>query len=345
MMKKRRIILCLTLLAAFTCAGCSGKKEETAPASEETAAEAEEPEEKIPEFTEEDEAKLYNLYIDINNSMVGRYNDVLERYFEYVDFQEEFTLFKDYYSGISMISTFYDAMDEADELAARKPEKSELDEIYIELSPVMRKLAETLDEVAEYTEEDSFEQDDFARGRELHAVIWENYSEYERLGTEFLNALGAEASGKREEDMEQMQQEGYEATYAIMKMIDTAQQIQTAVYEQGIDDSNMLELDVDALQPLYDQFMEERQTVLEHMADTDAMYEEGYPVNSAYYATFEDGVEKAGEELEEIFKNVREQKAPGSIQIESSFIVSGTIGGFDAKISAMIDDYNTMLSY
>ena len=49
----------------------------------------------VPEgvLDEETAQRLYNIYIDINNAMLGRINDSLIRYFTYVDVEsEEFKL-------------------------------------------------------------------------------------------------------------------------------------------------------------------------------------------------------------------------------------------------------------
>ncbi len=344
----------MTVLAAagvmVLATGCSGK--ETAVVSDEgtnetaEVQETEVEEEEPAALTEEEEQELYNLYIEINNTMVGRLGDSLGKYFEYIDYQEEFTVLKDFYFCYSISEGLFEDLDRADELVAKKPEKSELDEAYVALSPVVRELGTVLNEVQEYTDEDSWQTDDYAKGKELHARVWASCTQYEQLGADFVDKLGGVASEQREADLEQMKEEGYVVTYSITKMITTAQEIQTAIYDQGIeDDSMMLELDTAALQPLYDQYMEEVETVLGYLNDEEALSNEGYPTMSAYFVTFEDAVENSAEELKEVFRKVAEQEAPSGISIINAFTVDGSIAGFDSKVSAMIDDYNKMISY
>lgn len=347
-MRRKLAAACAVMMIAATVAGCAGKT--PAASADETDQEAsvqeEEPEEEPADLSEEEEQELYNLYIGLNNTMVGRLSSSLSKYFEYVDFQEEFTLLngEDYFC-YSLESTL-DDMDRADELVARKQEKSEVDDAYVALSPVMRELIQALNDVQEYTDEDSFLEDDFAKGRELHAVVWKSCNEYEPLGTAFVEKLSAVASAQRADDLEQMKAEGYVVTYSLVSMISTAQEIQTAIYEQGIeDDSMMLQLDTEALQPLYDRYMEEVETVLGYLNDEEALTNEGYPTQSAYYVTFEDAVENSAEELKEIFRKVEEQEEPGGYGIVNVFTVDGSIAGFNNKVSAMIDDYNRMISY
>lgn len=347
-MRKKLAAACAVMMIAVTVMGCAGKTPSASADESEASVQEEEPEEEEPAaLSEEEEQELYNLYIDLNNTMVGRLSSSLAKYFEYVDFQEEFTLLdgEDYFC-YSISESTLDDLDRADELVAGKQEKSELDEAYMALSPVVRELIQTLNEVQVYTDEDSFLEDDFAKGKELHAVVWRTCNEYEPLGTDFIDKLGTVASAQREEDMEQMKEEGYEVTYALVSMISTAQEIQTAIYEQGIeDDSMMLQLDIEALRPLYEQYKEEVQTVLGYLSNEEALNNEGYPTQSAYYVTFEDAVENSEKELDEIFRKVEAQEAPGGYGIVNVFTVDGSIAGFNNKVSAMIDDYNRIISY
>ena len=294
---------------------------------------------------EEINSELYNTYIEINNQMVGRFDDVLVSYFEYVDFQEEFVVLEEDYWCLSNISTFYDYMDYANELLDYKSEMDALDEAYLDLYPIMEELAITLDAVAQYTDLKSYVDDDYARGEVYHAVIWEAYAQYEYLSDIFYNELDKVAAVQQKEDMENMKAEGYVATYSIMKLLTTAQEIQDAIYAQGVDDYNLIELDTEALQPLYDQYVEEVQICLGYLADEDLMYEEGFPVNSAYFSTFDDAVGESKVALTELFQRVERQEPVDEFYLDSFFADDGTIAKFDETVSEIINDYNKMLSY
>lgn len=349
-MKNRKLTAVFAALGmALLAAGCSGKT----PAAESTETldtevqEEQEPEEEEPEDLSEEEAQeLYNLYVEVNNYMVGRLSESVGKYFEYIDYQEEFSVLKDDYFCYSISESFFKELDEADELAARRQEKTALDEAFLAFSPSVRELASVLNDVYAYTDEDSWQEDDYEKGRELHGKLWAALDSYGQLGADFIAELDAVASDQRESDLEQMKEEGYVVSYALVKMISTAQEIQAAVYEQGIeDDSMMLQLDTEALQPLYDQYLEEVETVLGYLQDEEALAKEGYPTQSAYYVTFEDAVENSAEELKEIFRKVAEQEEPGGYGIVNVFTVDGSLAGFYNKVSAMIDDYNRIINY
>lgn len=353
MRKKNLLVLCIVAAMIAVIAGCA--KEETASAtaentetdiSEEETKNVEIEEEEPAALTETEENGLYNTYIEINNMMVGRFADVIGRYFEYVDFQEEFVPLRDSFSLYSVISTFYDNMDTADELVEMKAEKTDVDKAYEALSPVMRELAQALDDMEGYMESEQYLEDDFAKAKEYHAVIWKAYADYDVLSIDFIDKLGAVASLKQEEDMATLKEEGYEVTYALVSMIQTAQDLQNAIYDQGImEDSQMLELDVEKIQPLCDQYLEQVETAIGYLEDEEAVVNEGYPVNSAYFATFTQAVKMSGEELKAILQRVEDQEPIGPVNIVNAYTVSGTIAGFDSKVSAMINDYNQMLNY
>lgn len=341
----RKRLAAAVLVMMMVGAGCA--KGDRQVAEEREAARTEEEQSEEPEaepWAEEDEQELYNLYVSINNTMLGRLADSLGKYFDYVEYQEEYSLLDDDYFCYSISDGFFEDLDRIGELLERKEEKSELDEAYLALAPSVRELAEALNEVYEYTDEDSFLEDDYAKGKELHAKVWKSCNEYEALGTDFVNKISEVASGKREEDLKQMQEEGYVVSYAFVRMLTTAQEIQTAIYDQGIEDDTMLlQLDTEALQPLCDQYKEEVQAVLAYLQDEEALEAEGYPTISAYYLTFEEAIENSVGELDEIFQNVAEQKQPSSHAMTNAFIVDGTISGYNAKVSSMVDEYNQLI--
>ena len=351
-MKNRNLLAVLAIVAVTVfAAGCSGKKTETADGQEsagdaQVEAETEEEEQEPAGLTEEEEQELYNLYIRVNNSILDSVNSSLSRYFNYIEYQEEFVKPDGYYDCYSISEYDFESIQKIDELVAKKTEKSEMDEAYITLSPLIQEIGTVLNEIDAYTEEEAYLEDDYAKGAELHASLWKSCEAYENASIDFVVILNDVAAEQRAQDMEMMKEEGYVVTYSLMSMITTAQEIQVAIYDQGIeDDSMMLDLDTEALQPLYDQYMEEVETALAYLEDEEALRNEGYPTQSGYYKTFKEAAENSAEELKEIFRKVAEQEPVSGYSIANAFMVDGSISGFDSKVSAMITDYNRMINY
>ena len=107
MKKKMIFIVAFTLLICnlTACQGTPGTTQRSSDPALKTQAGNSTPKESetpdpVVEFSEEDEQELYNLYVDINNYMVGRLYDSIERYFKYVAFEEEFSLIGNNYSDL-----------------------------------------------------------------------------------------------------------------------------------------------------------------------------------------------------------------------------------------------------
>ena len=302
------------------------------PADEKTVEETE-----APENPEVDENELFNLYVEINNEMVGYFAEVIGSYFEGVEFQEEFGALKEGDWCRSSRSTFYTNMDKANDLVQKKQQKDDLDEMYLALYPVMRELAVTIDRLEDHTS--------YEKRKEYHAVIWKDYNEYMTLADEFISRLGEVADAKREETLEQLEAQGYKGAAAFTRLIMTAQEIQMVIHEQVEDDSQLLELDLEVLQPLYDQYLREAGTCLTLMEDPEEMYQEGFPVQSGAYSMIDGSIENSREALMELFERVKNQEPLSEFELNSAFAADGSITKFDETVTDIIDNYNDMLSY
>ena len=302
-------------------------------ALEEDIAEVEE-ENKAELWTEEDEQELYNLYVQINNEMIGQVGDAIGEYFYHVEYQEEFSVLDDAYTCFLVSDSFFGNLDRAEELLERKEEHLEVDKAYLALSPVARELGEALNEIYEYTDEKTFLEDDFVKGKELHKKFFAYCTEYETLGTTFVEELQELADKRREENLAKIKEDGYEISAALIQMIATAQEIQEEILKQGIEeDAKLLELDTEALKPLCDRYLK----------DSEALEKEGLPTSSVSYKTFQEEAKNSLKELDAIFENVAQQKQPSTYEANNQFTIEGTLTGFYSKVSRMVDDYNQII--
>lgn len=312
-------------------------------ALEEDIAEVEE-ENKAELWTEEDEQELYNLYVQINNEMIGQVGDAIGEYFYHVEYQEEFSVLDDAYTCFLVSDSFFGNLDRAEELLERKEEHLEVDKAYLALSPVARELGKALNEIYEYTDEKTFLEDDFVKGKELHKKFFAYCTEYETLGTTFVEELQELADKRREENLAKIKEDGYEISAALIQMIATAQEIQEEIFKQGIEeDAKLLELDTEALKPLCDRYREEIATVNAYLKDSEALEKEGLPTSSVSYKTFQEEAKNSLKELDAIFENVAQQKQPSTYEASNQFTIEGTLTGFYSKVSRMVDDYNQII--
>ncbi len=302
------------------------------------------------EEAEELEQELYNTYVNVNNFMVGRLHSSLERYFEYVDIeQEEFTLLDaddDYFTCYSLSEYDIRDLDSAYEMASGKSEKDALDEAFLKMYPSASIVIATLNEIEEYTDMKSYLDDDYERAREYHATLMGSLEEYFNTGDAFMEELNTVADARSAEDLERMKAEGYEVFYAMNMVIDLANDIEQELYNQEVWDENILDMDLEKIQPLYDEFVENVEALLEYSKDESKLAAEGIPYNSGYWSIFLSDVKDTKTSLTEVLQKVKD----GEELSYSDMLMTGISGecslsSFDEGLSRMIDDYNGMISY
>lgn len=307
-----------------------------------------------PSLSEEEaealEQELYNTYVNVNNFMLGRLQSSLERYFEYVDIeQEEFTLLDaddDYFTCYSLSEYDIRDLDSAYEMASGKRDKNALDEAFLKMYPSVSIVIATLNEIEEYTDMKSYLDDDYERAREYHATLIGSLEEYFDTGDAFIEELNIVADARSAADLERMKAEGYEVFYAMNMVIDLANDIEGELVSQGVWDANILDMDLEKIQPLYDEFVENVEALLAYSKDESKLAAEGIPYNSGYWTIFISDVKDTKTSLTEVLQKVKDGKP-----LSSSDMMITSIGGqcslssFDAGLSRMIDDYNSMISY
>ena len=351
-MKKKIILIVTFALLICTLTACEGTSGTTQRSSDSTLKtqvgnsspkESETPEPAV-EFSEEDEQELYNLYVEINNYMIGRLNDSMERYFKYVAFEEEFSLTGNNYDCYSLSDSQLDKIEDAYAMASSKSEKTALDEAFLALYPSLTTIFDTLDSIYEYADLKSYMDDDYAKAKEYHAVLWTAYTEYAATGTAFMEELNIVAQERTIESLKVMQEEGYEVFYNINMMFICADTIQAELYYQEITDENLIEMDLEAIQPLYDEFVGYVETILSYKDDSEQLRYEGIPEHSGYWITFLSALKDTKVSLTGIIQRVKDQKPVGEFELKMhAFTGDDTIASFDAGVSKMISDYNNMI--
>ena len=315
--------------------------------SKDSSAEESETPDAASEFSESDELELYNLYVDVYNYMNGRFYDSLDRYFTYVAFEEEFSLLEDYYTCYSLSDTQRKKIEDAYTMASSKNEKNALDESFLEMYPSLTTIFDTLDSIYNYADLKSYMDDDYAKAKEYHAALWSALAEYGTTASIFMTELDIVAQERMVESLQVMKDEGYVVLYDINMMLNCAGAIQTELYNQGITDENLIEMDLEAIQPLYDEFVGYVEEILSYENDSEQLRFEGIPENSAYWHTFLMSLKDTKVSLTGIIQRVKDQKPVSSFDLNTIHAFAGddTIASFYTGVSEMISDYNVMINY
>lgn len=302
------------------------------------------------ELSGEEESELYNTYINVNNFMIGRLQSSLERYFKYVDIeQEEFTLLDandSYFTCYSLSKYEIQNIEDAYEIASRRSDKTALDEAFLNMYPSISIVISTLNEIEEYTDMKSYLDDGYARAQEYHTALMEALPEYFGTGDVFVKELNILANEYETKALEQMKEDGYEAFYAVNMVIGLANDIKAELYSQGVWDENILDMDLEKIQPLYDEFVANVEAVLEYSKDESKLRAEGIPVNSGYWSSFVRDMKDTKTSLTEVLQKVKDGKELSySDTLITSLAGQCSLSSFDTGLSAMINDYNHFISY
>lgn len=209
--------------------------------------------------TEEESYKLddefydkYNCYVTLFNVVNGDLDKAVDHYFdsigedEYLPEKEDFRYQKYIFSGATG-----PAIDAAAGFPEKKP-KLLIDASVSALQPAAKKVWDLLREADAYYAGVKYADDNFARGKELHAAIdaatdelWPLFADFE----EHIDRMGEEVSVRELKDMEA---EGYFITAAMLKLVKTGQAAMLWLNEQDIGDDNIHGLDIEAFQSQYD---------------------------------------------------------------------------------------------
>ena len=290
-----------------------------------------------------DEVELYNNYIEVNNSIVGDVNDAVIGYFDHVADQEEFSPLEEEYWCYRVTDSTLSYLEDSYTMATAKAEKDDADNALIALYEPMKTLCTTINEIDDYTTAKSYYDDDYAKGKELHATLWAALAQYDPLSDTFLNAMDALTEQQHAQDLQQLQDQGQLTLYAMSVAIDDAQAVQTAIYEQDVYDDNILALDVAALQPLYDAFVTSVENCTSALSDGDQLDKEGLS-GVAYVDLFSGSLVEAKVALTDLMQRVKDQKPFDDFDLNGSFAPDASIQNFNEKLSTLIDQYNGIIS-
>lgn len=345
---KKRILLAGTV-CALALSGCQGGSvSNLLPGSKEAVeTETETVEETAPAWEESDELELYNSYINVYNFAADRLADSVTRYFKYVEYQEEFALVegKTDYDNYSIGDHQKEGVEKTYQLLEEKAEKNKLDEAFLQMYPSITKLIDCLNDIYDYTDMKSYLDDDYAKGKEMHSVLWSSMNEYTAAMEGFETELLVAEKEQREKSLQRMQEEGMEALYTINIMIDSAKAVQAELYDQEVFDNNILDMNMEKIQPLYDEFIKNVDMVLEVCSDEAKLSEEGIPIHSAYWSTFLGNMKDTKKSLTSVIQKVKEQTPLTSSDTLINMPGNCSLASYDAGISKMVSDYNHIIDY
>lgn len=284
------------------------------------------------------EQEKYSAYTAVNNFMVDRLQRVIESYFSRVAYQEEFSVSGGNYWCISLGESLTKKLETAHALSEKEPDLGRLDDSFQALYPVLKELMGALDQVYEYAELKSYVDDDYALARELHAVIWRTVNQYPALAGAFMGEVEKAADARLEEALEDFEKNGLVAHYSVLATLLKAKEIQKEIVRQGISDTSLTNLDLEPVQPLYDELVVLVGDTLGYIDDEAQLAREGW--RSASFSIMEDYIKGTKVALTELMQRVREQRPLQSYELNMARSTRGSVSYFYDQLTGLINQYN-----
>lgn len=194
----------------------------------------------------------YNIYVELNNTVVEILDDI-DNYFLVVDTAEEFRFRDDaeYSYGYRIKGFNMDSVEDAELVCNMAPAFETLDGLVEAMLPSMREIMETFDAIND--SEYSYEENQYQKPKENHVRLMACLDEFTAYAYEFLDQVDIIADERNAVYEAKMLEEGRLIIYNFSHMLTLSSQILDEIYDQGIDDYNLTELDLTPVYPLFEE--------------------------------------------------------------------------------------------
>ncbi|MCI8614619.1 MAG: YiiG family protein [Lachnospiraceae bacterium] len=275
----------------------------------------------------------YNYYVELNNQLIEILNSI-DYYYQVVEDAEEFSLLPD--TGLTYGYRVYgnntDTLEDCLLLADMEPSYGDVDALVKEMAQPLGALMQTFLDISSSND---YADNQYQKAKEYHAVIRENTDVVVELGYSFMDAIDEMGDAKTAEEEEKMKAEGNLIIYNASRSISIGKQILDEVYEQGVNDSNLTDLDLTEIQILHDELVEVVADFDAATADNDQLIKESLS-NSRPFDGLYDGLIDA---LEWMMKQVESGTLP---DMSGSGAPLGSLAHFSEVLGQCVDRYNSV---
>ena len=223
----------------------------------------------------------YNIYVELNNTIVEILDDI-DNYFLVVDTAEEFQFRDDaeYSYGYRIKGFNMDAVEDAELVYNVAPAYETLDGLVEKMLPSMREIMETFDAIddSEYT----YEENQYQQPKENHARLMACLEEFTTYAYEYLDQIDIIADERNAAQEAKMLEEGRLIIYNYSHMLTLASEILDEIYDQGIDDYNLTELDLTPIYPLFEEMQATAAAYGEAVNDNNQLMQESLSNRQVY---------------------------------------------------------------
>lgn len=273
----------------------------------------------------------YNIYVELNNTVVEILDDI-DNYFLVVDTAEEFRFRDDaeYSYGYRIKGFNMDSVEDAELVCNMAPAFETLDGLVEAMLPSMREIMETFDAIddSEYT----YEENQYQQPKENHTRLMACLDEFTAYAYEFLDQVDIIADERNAVYEAKMLEEGRLIIYNFSHMLTLSSQILDEIYDQGIDDYNLTDLDLTPVYPLFEEMQATAAAYDEAVSDNNQLMLESLSSRQVYAGNWNS--------LLQAFEWMIKQVESGVPYEDPSREYLGGLQHIYEVLSDRIDDYN-----
>lgn len=290
------------------------------------------------------EIEKYNAYVQLNNYMTGRLEQVLTRYFEKLGDGEQPIIGKHFsFTMLSVSANDKSALNKQFGYADKTPAFPTVDPAVVKLKPVMNELVAILSEAHDYYETKGYVDDNFAKSKELHTKIVKAADGYYAASGEFLKAMASMGAERRQESLKKYQDNDQQLRYSALKFLMDAQALSAEMEEQGVTAKNILDLDMGKFKAKYDVLVEDLTNLTQLSQDAMRAKKEG--LRSDLVEDYVDEAKEVKVAASEIIERVNKKSAVDEFDLSNSFFLenrNGTPEKFKKTLRDAIQEYNRL---
>lgn len=273
----------------------------------------------------------YNIYVKLNNTVVEILDDI-DNYFLVVDTADEFRFRDDaeYSYGYRIKGFNMDSVEDAELVYNLAPAFETLDGLVEAMLPSMREIMETFDAIDD--SEYSYEENQYQQPKENHARLMACLDEFTAYAYDFLEQVDIIADERGAIQEAKMLEEGRLIIYNFSHMLTLSSQILDEIYDQGIDDYNLTELDLTPIYPLFEEMQATAAAYDEAVSDNNQLMKESLSNRQVYAGNWSS--------LLQAFEWMIKQVESGVPYEDPSREYLGGLQHIYTVLSDRVDDYN-----
>ncbi|MFB9330810.1 YiiG family protein [Paenibacillus aurantiacus] len=283
----------------------------------------------------------YNAYVGLNNLMTGRINEVLVHYFEKFGADQQPVIEKNLsFIMIGVAETEREVIDKANGYTASQPAFANADPVVIKLTPVIKDLLSVLDEMKAYYDSRGYVDDDFAKGKQLHAKLVSANIAYETVAKQYFTALQNLGNEQRQAELQKRKDADQQIMYSALKFMIDAEAVSIEMEEQGINAGNVLQLDMTKFKAKYDMMTEDLNALTTIAKDKKRIQIEG--VNSFSIENYVHSATELKAAASKIIERINKKQPVSETDLNGQFLstTDGTPENFYYLLGKAVERYN-----